>query len=260
MIKRGAPWGEARRQAREDARLRRLPRYTATETILHGRRIQVVDAPTYLSARAEILERRCYDFESSVAKPRILDGGANIGISSIFFQQRYPAARITAYEADPAIAGVLRNNLDAFGFNAVEMKPVALWVEQGEVEFCLEGGMSGRVPMGEGDAVRRIRVPAVRLRDELAREPVEMLKLDIEGAETAVLKDCRDYVRKDWIRHLFFEYHSHVQEAQSLHELLALLQAGGYRYYLTPAYISKHPFLPPRLLVGMEFQINVYAC
>lgn len=260
MIKLGPLWGEARRRAREDARLRRLPRYTATETLLQGRRIQVVDVPTYLSARAEILERRCYEFQSSSAQPRILDGGANIGISSIFFQQRYPDARITAYEADPAIAGVLRHNLDAFGFTAVEVKPAALWVNAGEVEFCQEGGMSGRVPKGEGDAVRRVHVPAVRLRDELAREPVELLKLDIEGAETAVLQDCRDYVRKDWIRHLFFEYHGHVGERQTLHELLALLQAGGYRYYLTPAYTSKHPFLPPRLLVGMEFQVNVYAC
>ena len=86
-----------------------------------------------------------------------------------------------------------------------------------------------------------------------------MLKLDVEGAESAILKDCQEFIRKDWIRHLFFEYHSHDAESQTLHELLALLSSGGYRYHILPAYVRKRPFVDRRILAGMDLQLNVYA-
>ena len=38
----------------------------------------------------------------------------------------------------------------------------------------------------------RAKVPSVRLKRFLEAEPVDLLKLDIEGGEEAVLRDCRD--------------------------------------------------------------------
>lgn len=247
------------RSHREDTRLRQMGRYQATETTLLGREISIIDAPTYLAGRQDIIERKAYDFEAGVARPRIIDCGANIGLSVIFFKQRYPESRITAFEADPVIAGVLKRNLIAFGYSDVCVHQAAVWVNNNEVEFCMEGGLSGRLPKGEGDAAQRTKVPACRLRDVIAEEPVDMLKLDVEGAETAIMKDCHEFIRKDWIRHLFLEYHSHDSESQTLHELLAMLNAGGYRYHILPAYVRKRPFVDRRILAGMDLQLNVYA-
>jgi FkbM family methyltransferase len=244
---------------REEARLRRMKRYEPTETTLLGRHVRIVDAPTFLSGRHEIIERGIYDFTAGGDSPRIIDCGANIGLSVIYFKQRYPASRIIAFEADPRIAAVLQHNLNAFGHHDVVVRPEAVWVNQGELEFCLEGGLSGRLPKGAGDAAERTRVPACRLRDVLAQERVDLLKLDIEGAETAVLRDCREFIRKEWIPHLFVEYHSHAEEPQTLHELLALLAAGGYRYHILTAYARKRPFVDRGCLVGMDLQLNVYA-
>jgi len=244
----------------ETRRLRALGRFQPTETTLEGRTIQILDAPTYLSGRREILEREIYKFTAATERPRIIDCGANIGLSVIYFKRRYPGSRILAFEADPRIAGVLAHNLRVFGFNDVEVRPAAVWVDEGELEFCVEGGLSGRLPKGDGDAAERTRVPACRLRDVLAREPVDLLKIDIEGAEMDVLRDCREFIRKDWISHLYVEYHSHVAEPQSLHDLLALLAAGGYRYHILPAFSRKHPFVDRSCLVGMDLQVNVYAC
>jgi hypothetical protein len=49
------------------------------------------------------------------------------------------------------------------------------------------GGLAGA---GEGLPVKTVTVPSLRLHDVLAHERVDLLKLDIEGAEGAVLTDC----------------------------------------------------------------------
>lgn len=247
------------RAHREDVRLRQMKRYEATETTLLGHRIRIVDAPTFLSGRHEIFERRVYDFEAGRSDPLIIDCGSNIGLSVIFFKQRYPDARVIAFEADPDIFRILDYNVRQFGHADVALHNAAVWTHNGELSFCLEGGLSGRLPKGDGDAPKQVKVQGARLRDVLAKAPVDFLKMDIEGAEAAVLEDCREFVRSDWIRHLFLEYHSHVQEPQVLHEILALLRAGGYRYHIHTAYTRKCPFLDRRTLVGMDLQLNVYA-
>jgi FkbM family methyltransferase len=246
-------------EQREAARLRQLPRYQATTTPLLSRLIQIVDAPTFLAGRQEIFDRKVYDFEAGRSDPVIIDCGANIGLSVIFFKQRYPAARLVAFEADPNIFRVLEYNVGQFGFTDVALHNEAVWTHNGELSFCLEGGFSGRLPKGDGDAPTQVRVQGCRLRDVLTKGPVDFLKLDIEGAEAAVLEDCREFVRSDWIRHLFLEYHSHAEEPQVLHEILALLTAGGYRYHVDVAYARKRPFVDRQTLVGMDLQLNVYA-
>ena len=78
-------------------------------------------------------------------EPRILDCGANVGLASLYFKKRYPEARVTAFEADPAIADVLRGNLLRNGCPDVEVVEAAVWTEEGTVEFCREGADSGTI-------------------------------------------------------------------------------------------------------------------
>ena len=52
---------------------------------------------------------------TATSTPRILDCGANVGLASLFFRRLYPQARITAFEADPALFAILEANLDANG-------------------------------------------------------------------------------------------------------------------------------------------------
>ena len=69
----------------------------------------------------------------STPSPRILDCGANVGLASLFFKRRYPAARITAFEADPALFAILDANLRANGAADVEARHAALWTSTGTV-------------------------------------------------------------------------------------------------------------------------------
>jgi FkbM family methyltransferase len=239
----------------EAVRLRLLPRHRPTSTRLTGRQVQIPDAATFLAGVEAIFARRSYDFASSDPAPLIIDCGANIGLSSIFFKQRYPASRVIAYEPDPQLCAMLRANLQAFGFSDVAVHNQAIWDAETTLQFWAEGAHSGRI-VNPGAGQQLIAVSATRLRDQL-NEPVGLLKLDIEGAEMRVLLDCAD--RLQLVERLFVEYHAPMGEEQSLHELLALLNASGFRYHVKEAYAAPHPFIERPPLLGMEFQLDIFA-
>lgn len=248
--------GYARRElSRERRRLARLPRYQRTTATLLGRRIEIADACTFLAGMDEIFTRRNYEFPTAAQDPAILDVGANIGLSVIFFKTLHPRARVTAFEPDPDLFALLEHNVRVFGFSDVTLRREAVWTKTGEVEFCAEGAFSGRIPK-PGDDQRRIRVPACRLRELLEKE-VEFLKLDVEGAEDRILADAAD--RLDRAARIFVEYHAHVDERQTLHEILAILQRAGFRYHVKDAYVAPKPFLRRPTLMGMDLQLEIYA-
>lgn len=240
---------------RERYRLARLPRYSATTTTLLGRRIAIVDAASFLVDVEEIFRRRVYDFAPAGEAPRIIDCGANIGLATIFLKQRFPRARVAAFEPDPAICAALRGNVAAFALTDVAVEQAAVWTANTALQFRREGAHSGRIARGD-DPGSFVEVPAVRLRD-LLRAPVDLLKLDIEGAETEVLLDCRGSLSA--VSALFVEYHSRTGEPQTLDTLLAVLRGAGFRYHVTPAQVSPHPFLERPLSHGMDLQLNIYA-
>ena len=78
------------KESKERKRLEQMPRYVAGQTQLFGRTIEFVDACTYLLMYNEFFERQLYRFETASAHPLIIDGGANIGVSSIYFKRLYP--------------------------------------------------------------------------------------------------------------------------------------------------------------------------
>ena len=69
------------------------------------------------------------------------------------------------------------------------------------------------------------QVSTVRLRDYLAQR-VDMLKLDIEGAETDVMLDVSDRLRD--VHNIFVEYHSFADRPQRLDELTRRAAQTGF--------------------------------
>src|ERR1700683_3931674 len=60
----------------------------------------------------ELLVRDEYAFFGDLEAPGfIIDGGANIGIASLYFLNRYPGARVVAVEPHPANFEICRKNL-----------------------------------------------------------------------------------------------------------------------------------------------------
>lgn len=240
----------------EAERLEKLPRYTRTSTTFMGRPMEIVDPVSFLAMCDEIFLAKNYEFEARCRNPLILDCGANIGISVIYFKNLYPEARVVAFEADPTIFPVLRSNITAFGFENVTLRNKAVWTCEADLDFHCEGGSGGRL-INAQEAGRRVTVEAERLRDLLC-EHVDLLKIDVEGAETAILTDCSD--RLDRIDHVFVEYHSLIGERQTLHVVLEILESAGFRYHIKEAVRGRAPFIAKLPAHSpMDLQLNIFA-
>ena len=245
------------RLQQEYARLRRCGRNKATTTIL-GPRLRLSHAASFEGMHREIFEREIFRFDATSSSPRILDCGAHVGLASIYLGQRHPQARITAFEADPAIAALARENLDGFGLQQVEVVAAAVSDHDGMVMFSATGDLAGRIGPTHGlQSPNRHEVPAVRLGQYLD-EPIEFLKMDIEGAEGAVLASVADRLHN--VRRLFVEYHGFAHESQRLPEFLTLLSDVGFRYYITATYdFRRQPFLDCGDHCGMDVQLNIFC-
>ena len=239
----------------ELTRLENTPRYVPTTTKFQGRTIHIVDAATFLEGVDEIFHKSIYEFRSSKSKPYIIDCGANIGLSTIYFKQAYPDSKLVSFEPDPLIFECLQKNIANYSFDNISLFNKAVWSSETSLSFQCEGGYSGRIAK-KGDLDNLTKVQTVRLGDFL-NEDVEFVKLDIEGAETAVVKDCGDLLKN--VRTMFVEYHSHINEEQDFHELLKVLSDVGFRYQIKEAYTSPKPFLQRSLMLGMDLQLNIFA-
>jgi FkbM family methyltransferase len=246
---------EYRRHHGEVQRLRDIPRYTRAHTDLLGKRLELVDAETFLSTYNELFEREIYRFETSREDPLIIDGGANIGLSVLYFKKLYPRSRIIAFEPDPRIFQVLEKNCATFALQDVELVPKALWICETQLDFVQEGSVAGRVS-GDQQLGKIIKVGATRLNNYL-NQSVDFLKLDIEGAETDVLKDCVNKLFS--IQRLFVEYHSLADRPQCLHELISILHSSGFRLHIHSLLPSPQPFVNRNNNFGFDFQANVFA-
>lgn len=240
--------------------LRNMERYRPGQVKSKMGLIEYVDATSLLSGLKEIFVDEIYRVKPGIKQSLVvIDCGANIGLSAIYFSETCKA-RVYAYEADPAISGVLQRNVaNNCREGAVEVKNEAVWIDENGVRFDVEGAYSGQIQKHGHDLVKNsVSVPSVRLRSLITdTEGVNFLKLDIEGAENEALLDCADVLNK--LDYIFIEWHSITQDSQFLGEILNLLKKEGFRYHVHEAFTSSHPFVQVDEMCGMDLQLNVFA-
>jgi FkbM family methyltransferase len=132
----------------------------------------------------EMFFRGEYDVSLSEPPSTIIDLGGHVGVSALFFRRRWPASRILVVEPSPKLFGLLVDNVGPLD---VETRHAALSATSGPVEF-VEGDASWT---GTTRSSPDGRVPGVTL-DELLGEPVDLLKLDVEGAEFDAVPAARN--------------------------------------------------------------------
>jgi FkbM family methyltransferase len=119
---------------------------------------------------------------------RAMDLGANIGMFGAWLLSRWPDASVVAYEADPGNARILSMTVDANSPPLLwEACAIAAGTTDGEVRFAAGRGAHSR--LASDDDPTAVLVP---VRDVLAQAgDVDLLKIDIEGAEWELLADPR---------------------------------------------------------------------
>lgn len=237
----------------EQKRLQSWPRQQDTTVRLFGKDFEICDAASFLSSHKDIFVRKIYEFKTDCPEPVIIDAGANVGLAALYFAQKAPGARIISIEADKHIAELLARNVARFDLRKVDVVFGAAWKNRESLRFSSDHTDAGRVS-GHGNEL----VPGIRVRDFLVEQPIDLLKLDIEGAETIVLQDCADMLHR--VKRIFVEYHSIHGQLQTLSTVLQLLESTGFRYYIDRTGVhSSRPLVERHVESGFDLQLNVYA-
>jgi FkbM family methyltransferase len=241
---------------REVSRINQLPRRRESATRLFEQKIYFPDGYWFLHSMNEIFVEEVYKFQASVQTPLIIDCGANIGLSVIYFKKLFPSASIIAFEPDEKIFKRLADNIAQFNYDRVELVNKGVWNANTTLSFIAEGTLGGRVTDNEKEARNVISIQAVRLKDYL-NQTVDFLKIDIEGAEYEVLTDCEAALRN--VKLLFVEYHSTSTMPQRLNEILTIISTAGFRYYIREAARNvKYPFVDGRRN-WFDLQLNIFC-
>jgi FkbM family methyltransferase len=184
-------------------------------------------SPTALLAFVDqILFRRLNDFVADGDAPVIIDCGANIGYTSLHYKRCYPKARIVAIEPDPQFLPLLLRNLERNGGGDIEVVPAAAWTGNGFANWVMEGKDGSRLDDGASGG-QVVTVPTVDLRHYL-RTPVDLLKLDIEGAEFDVVPHIAPSLER--VRNIVVECHITDQtKYDGLAKLMTTLTTAGFR-------------------------------
>ena len=237
------------------SKIRGQKRFVASIVPFLGRHIHIIDNITFLHGKQEIFDNEIYNFKPDDDQPYILDCGANIGLSVIYFKQKFPTSAVIAFEPDPDIYKVLKKNINEYHLVNVNPIEAAVWSSNGKIDFQKEGGFSGSV-VNHWDTGNLISVRTIDLREFIDRK-IDFLKIDIEGAEFEVVKGIQD--KLSFVRNIFIEYHSNVNESQTLHDLLAILQRNGFRYHIKEAFSRKNPFIDNETMLNMDLQLNIFG-
>jgi FkbM family methyltransferase len=148
----------------------------------------------------------------------ILDGGAYIGDVTAYFATRFPGARIVAVEAAQATFLMAEKNLKPYG-DRVTLENAALWSKETMVRFG--GSETGASVGSDGDFISATTVGAVLERQGWSE--LDLLKLDIEGAELEVLRSGVG-LWLDRVKCIILEIHGSEMTAQ----VVPLLVENGF--------------------------------
>lgn len=226
-------------------------------SVLFGKKFYYQYKPAFDITFHEIFEKGVYTFIPKNLNPTIIDCGANMGLSLLFFSMSYPTAKIYAFEPDHSVLEVLKKNLQTYKMKNVELYEKAVWSKNEILNFYTDGGMGGRLENIYNNQVP-IQVETIRLKDFIGDKHIDLLKMDIEGAEFEVISDCESKLSQ--IDNIFIEYHSMENETQKLDDLLFILKNNGFRYHLSQSFSRNKPFVEKTLVCEkIDLAINIFG-
>jgi len=166
----------------------------------------------------------------------LIDVGANIGyMTSIMAVAAASSGRIVAFEPHPALAKTMLYNVGLWNRTnpptaSIEVRQEAANERDGETyleipnDFTSNNGLAFLVdqPTSSSLTVRSVRLDSVLA----SHQRVDLLKVDVEGAELAVFHGAEKLLSSHSVRHIIFEEHRNFPTPVTI-----FLQERGYTIY-----------------------------
>lgn len=196
-------------------------------TYFQKNKIYFSNYESFVASLTEIFFYKSYFFETKSSSPVIIDCGANIGITSLYFKSIYPQARITNIEAVPNTFKILKKNTKSFSdltnINTVVCKNVRsekqVRIPSGKDNNDLNFSVFNGKP-------NKTHLKSSRLSD-FVTEKTDCLILDIEGNEDQILLDLKENDKLKFIKNIFVEFHNY--ENKSLSRIISILSNNGFK-------------------------------
>lgn len=200
------------------------PRRQSGHVVIEGIHFSFADLHSFYFELEQIFSKHIYGFHTQEDRPLIIDCGAHVGLATLYFARRYPQSIIHAFEADPNIHNLFRANVQNSALDNVTSQAKAVWIHDDGVSFSISSDDSGHINPEGGT-----KIPSIRLKNFLEQfDRIEMLKLDVEGAEYEIIKDCRSTLNR--IRRMVIEVHHLSDEKQRLGGIFSVLEQAGFQY------------------------------
>lgn len=158
------------------------------------------------------------DYASQIdnSSPKIIDCGAHIGLATIYFKKKFPLAKITAIEANPETLKCLDKNITVNNIQDVKIIWGALSKESGMIPLYIDPDTIQ--PWSWDDSIMQdiwsnrlsrktkkiTNVPSIHL-SGLINKKVDLLKVDIEGAECEVIEEVGE--KLNFVKTIIMEFH-----------------------------------------------------
>lgn len=193
-----------------------------------------------------VFHEKCYAFD--IAPPRsIIDAGANVGYSALWFAIEYPSALVVAIEPDPRNAALLRRN--TAGCPNVTVLEAALAGEAGRAVVVDpgQGPCAHRIqrqdnPWSDGNALETVDCVTVeQVRKQFDLDQIDLLKVDIEGSELELLAGNPAWMAS--VEAAVFELHDRFRQGCTRAFVAATSDFPFECYRGENVFVSRRPFL-----------------
>ena len=139
------------------------------------------------------LNERARQIRADEKVPIIIDGGANVGYSALYFAKAFPDAKVIAFEPDRRTYDCLRRNTS--GRDQIDAIHGALWTHAQGVRISPDSDQASWSCHVSTEGERQPSLVLSRIFDENPLWQPLIVKLDVEGAEREIIESSPDIFR-----------------------------------------------------------------
>ncbi len=181
----------------------------------------------------EIFSNEVYKVSLHNPTPLIYDLGSHIGLSIIYFKQQYPSSKIISFEPNPNVYPLLLENIEMNNLKDITTYNIALSGNKGSRTLYIDKSQRGCFSTssftknawnGKQNSIG-IQVKTDKLSNYI-NTPIDLLKMDIEGAEIEVLKEIDESNKIKMVKNIIIEFHQ--TDKHKIAELLSILQRNSF--------------------------------